>query len=201
MNVDFWNARWPRYTRLAWSGSRHGQRTERLRAACAQALQQLCTHHVVYVGSAPCDSGGIDAQVRAAATAALVFGAANRTRAALVGRSVRMVDQLIEAFLECPARPNPLARGLLVALPGIPCPARVVPSRDSRQCWNGSGSGTWATAAYAVGNGLDALVWLEPGATLDLRDIPPPWWGDWKRVDEAGWWWLSGRPLARLAGS
>ena len=71
-------------------------------------------------------------------------------------------------------------RGLLVALPSSPvCPAGVFPARR----FFGAGSGSWGSAAFALGSGRRLLLWL-PGSA-----VPPAWAG----VDWAGWgpgWWL-----------
>jgi hypothetical protein len=75
-------------------------------------------------------------------------------------------------------------RGLLVALPSSPvCPAGVFPARR----FFGAGSGSWGSAAFALGSGRRLLLWL-PGSAA-----PPAWAG----VSWAGWgpgWWL-GLPL------
>ena len=74
--------------------------------------------------------------------------------------------------------------GLLVVLPSSPvCPAGVFPARR----FFGGGSGSWGSAAFALGSGRRVLLWL-PGSSA-----PPAWAG----VDWAGWgpgWWL-GLPL------
>jgi hypothetical protein len=70
------------------------------------------------------------------------------------------------------------ACGLLVVVPSGTCPAEVVPSRSFRGC----GSGSWGSAAFALGTGRRVLLWLPVGA------VPPVWAGvSWFAV---GGWWL-----------
>ncbi|WP_287698206.1 MULTISPECIES: hypothetical protein [unclassified Microcystis] len=70
-------------------------------------------------------------------------------------------------------------QGLLVVLPSSPvCPAGVFPARR----FFGAGSGSWGSAAFALGSGRRVLLWL-PGSAS-----PPAWAGvDWERW-EACWW-------------
>ncbi len=68
--------------------------------------------------------------------------------------------------------------GLLVVIPGsVSPPPGVVPSCSFR----GGGSGSWGSAALALGTGRRVLLWLPVGA------VPPAWTGvSWVAVD--GWW-------------
>jgi hypothetical protein len=68
--------------------------------------------------------------------------------------------------------------GLLVVVPGsVSPPPGVVPSRSFR----GGGSGSWGSAALALGTGRRVLLWLPVGA------VPPVWAGvSWVAID--GWW-------------
>jgi hypothetical protein len=68
--------------------------------------------------------------------------------------------------------------GLLVVVPGsISPPPGVLPSRSFR----GGGSGSWGSAALALGTGRRVLLWLPVGA------VPPVWAGvSWVAID--GWW-------------
>jgi hypothetical protein len=65
--------------------------------------------------------------------------------------------------------------GLLIAFPSKECPEGLKPSKSA---FNGYGSGTWATAAYAIALDVPVLVWLPVG-------LSSPVW-----LDEAddGWW-------------
>jgi hypothetical protein len=68
--------------------------------------------------------------------------------------------------------------GLLVVVPSGACPAGVVPSRS----FSGCGSGSWGSAALALGTGRQVLVWLPTGS------VPPVWVGvSWSTVGD---WWL-----------
>lgn len=76
------------------------------------------------------------------------------------------------------------SRGLLVVVPGGACPAGVVPSRS----FSGGGSGSWGSAAFALGRGRRVLVWLPSGC------LPPAWsgvsWSSAGALGSAGCWWL-----------
>ena len=108
----------------------------------------------VFVGCA----GGVDRAVRAAFPDSQVFeveqfkGAVS-LRAALAMRSAAMVQQVAAVF------------GLLVVFPSTPCPAAVRPSRS----FAGHGSGSWGSAAYAIGLSVPVLICLPPEVE------PPPW--------------------------
>jgi hypothetical protein len=70
------------------------------------------------------------------------------------------------------------AGGLLVVVPAGAAPAGVVPSRS----FSGCGSGSWGSAALALGTGRRVLLWLPSGS------VPPAWAGvAWSSV---GGWWL-----------
>jgi hypothetical protein len=76
--------------------------------------------------------------------------------------------------------------GLVIVVPGsISPPPGVVPSRSFR----GGGSGSWGSAALALGTGRRVLLWLPTGT------VPPMWSGvSWVAVDgdalsmSKGWW-------------
>lgn len=79
-------------------------------------------------------------------------------------------------------------RGLLVVLPSGACPAGVRPGRSFRGC----GSGSWGSAALAVGLGRRVVVWLPSGV------VPPAWSGfSWSSVG-GGWWFCSPAPGASV---
>jgi hypothetical protein len=78
--------------------------------------------------------------------------------------------------------------GLLVVLPssGV-CPPGVRPSRS----FAGGGSGSWGSAAFALGRGRRVLLYLPAGS------VPPVWagvsWSHWVSVGLlglSGAWWL-----------
>jgi hypothetical protein len=71
--------------------------------------------------------------------------------------------------------------GLWVSFPACACPSGLLPSASSGRCFSGSGSGSWASLAYAIGRGGSALVYL--GA------VPAPsGWGLVRVPDSIGWW-------------
>ena len=87
-------------------------------------------------------------------------------RAAFARRSVAIVEAVPPG-------------GLLVVVPGsVSLPPGVIPSRSFR----GGGSGSWGSAALALGTGRRVLLWLPIGV------VPPVWAGvSWSAV---GSWWL-----------
>ena len=48
--------------------------------------------------------------------------------------------------------------GLWLSFPSQACPVGLVPSSNSRRCFCGFGSGSWASLAFAVGLGVPCLV-------------------------------------------
>jgi hypothetical protein len=78
--------------------------------------------------------------------------------------------------------------GLLVVVPGsVSPPPGVIPSRS----FHGGGSGSWGSAALALGTGRRVLLWLPTGA------VPPVWAGvSWSAV---GGWWLGVGSVAQLS--
>ncbi len=74
------------------------------------------------------------------------------------------------------------AGGLWVSFPASPCPVGLVPSPLSSRCFSGSGSGTWASLAFAIGSGVASLVFLgslpcPPGWGLVPVSSAPGWFG------------------------
>ena len=124
---------------------------------------------------------GVDALVRTyfrSSPSLLVFKAADAARfgsgrSAFARRSVACVRSVAKG-----------ERGLLVALPSSPsCPAGVSPGRR----FFGAGSGTFGSAALALGLGRRVLLWLPSGT------LPPSWAGvSWSVSESApmGCWWL-----------
>jgi hypothetical protein len=96
-------------------------------------------------------------------------------RAAFARRSVAIVEAVPSG-------------GLLVVVPGsVSPPPGVVPSRS----FHGGGSGSWGSAALALGTGRRVLLWLPTGA------VPPVWAGvAWSAV---GSWWLGVRSMSQLS--
>ena len=83
------------------------------------------------------------------------------------------------------------SRGLLVVVPSGACPAGVAPSRSFR----GRSSGSFGSAAFALGRGRRVLLWLPSGC------LPPSWsgvsWSSAGALGSAGCWWL-GVPAPRV---
>ena len=112
---------------------------------------------------------GVDEFVRSSCSSPVVFQAVGRSPAALVTRSVRLVRSLAGS-----------PSSLLVVVPGRACPAGLV----SGSSWcSGFGSGSWASAALAVGLGVPVLVWVGCPSWL-------PAWGSW--VGVGGGWFVCG---------
>lgn len=114
------------------------------------------------------DALGIDAYVRSHCATATVFEVSdywtgNLKKAAFAVRSQAMIKSLHSRG------------GLLIAFPSSVCPEGLKPSKYA---FSGYGSGTWATAAYAIALNVPVLVWLPAG-------LSSPVW-----LDEAndGWW-------------
>jgi hypothetical protein len=71
--------------------------------------------------------------------------------------------------------------GLWVSFPACACPSGLLPSASSGRCFSGSGSGSWASLAYAIGRGGAALVYL--------GSVPTPGgWGLVRVPNAIGWW-------------
>jgi len=114
-------------------------------------------------------AAGLDALVRQDPRfSGSVFRAESRYPSALVARSVSMVRAV--------AGSQPSA---LLIFPGCPCPSGLVPSSNPRQCFCGRGSGTWASAALAVGLGVP-LYLFAPGSRSVASSWVPSSWGSWE---------------------
>jgi hypothetical protein len=106
------------------------------------------------------DANGVDRLVRdyLAATGKRVeiYHAEGRQPWQLAARSKRMVDECAK-----------LGNAKLIAYPNRPCPAGVKPGKN----FNGRGSGTWGTIAYAKHLGLEIeVIWLcEPSEPVWLK--------------------------------
>ena len=113
-------------------------------------------------------AAGADGAVRAALSgsprlsvfAVSAFAVGGRvSRGSFAARSVAFVRSLA------------LSGGVLLSFPGGPCPASLLPSPLSSRCFCGSGSGSWASLAFAVGLGVPCFVCLPPGVAA------PSGWG------------------------
>jgi hypothetical protein len=139
---------------VAFSGGRAASPASLLRVGFAlRCLSPSCR---VSVGCA----AGVDLAVRRSRPGAFVF----RARSFGVGKS---------AFaLRSGAVVRSLgSSGLFVSFPALPCPASVSPSAEFSACFCGSGSGSWASLAFARGRGVPSVVWCPPGV------VPPASFG------------------------
>jgi len=143
------------YSTIGYTGTRHAHKV----SGGLPALVQRLAHLPALVGCA----SGADLTVRQCHSNPQVFTAAGRQGYQLARRSAAMVQALSQS-------PAPA----LVVAPGQPCPASVAPSSSSGACFNGSGSGTWATTAYAAGLGVPVFVLGGP--------LPSHWPGYWRVV-------------------
>lgn len=150
---------------IGFTGSRRGFPSPFLVSAVARSV--FHAGHSVAVGCAD----GVDALVRKACPSAHVFSVASpfagsggsSLAVALARRSQSMVQSC----------------SVLVGFASVPCPAVVNP--DSHFC--GGGSGTWASLAYAVSQGLQIFVFCGEGVSL------PAWSGGrWVQAVPSGLW-------------
>ena len=166
---------------IGFSGSRSPSRASS--AALCDLLPLISPRCRVSVGCAD----GVDRLVRSffsESPSLLVFsvesGRFGSGRSAFARRSIACVRSV--------ARGD---RGLLVVLPSSPvCPAGVFPARR----FFGGGSGSWGSAAFALGSGRRVLLWL-PGSAS-----PPAWAGvDWERWESCWWLGVPVPPPAQLS--
>jgi hypothetical protein len=118
------------------------------------------------------DAKGIDAYVRSNCATAIVFKVSdywsgNLKKAAFAVRSQVMIKGLSSK------------NGLLVAFPSSECPEGLKPSKSA---FSGYGSGTWATAAYAIALDISCILWLPD-------EIQPP--QQWGLIAAGDGWWSS----------
>lgn len=115
---------------------------------------------VVVVGCA----AGVDLSARGLFPSAVVLsvasGAFGSGRSAFARRSVACVSRVASAG------------GVWVSFPSSPCPPGLVPSSVSSRCFSGSGSGSWASLAFAAGSGLSCLVFLPSGVAAPSWLVP-----------------------------
>lgn len=117
--------------------------------------------------------GGLCGVARGSFPGAVVFSASSfgSGPSSFVRRSVALVGSVAA---------SPAA--VWVSFPAVACPAGVLPSAVSSRCFCGGGSGSWASAAFAVGSGLPVFVWLPAGL------VAPRGWGF---VSLGGGWFFS----------
>lgn len=144
-----------------FSGSRSlGNHTEMVKELVSEVR---AAGHEIAVGCAP----GLDAVVREACPAAMVFRVEGSSRGAFAQRSSACVEAVSAAW---------------ISFPGRGCPPSVIPSKSPSMCFCGAGSGSWASAAYAAGRGLPVIVF-----GLERGNLPVSW-GEWRRAADHGIW-------------
>lgn len=137
-----------------------GSRT--LGAASFAALQIVacCVNNSAHVFTG-CAAGADAAAVAWFGPRARVFSVSSGTwgtgPGAYAARSIACVRQVAQYG------------GLWASFPSAACPAGLKPSANPGNCFNGSGSGSWASLAFAAGLGLLCVVFLPAG-------IPAPAW-------------------------
>jgi hypothetical protein len=136
-----------RFSAFGFSGSRSGVSTSVL----SSVASLVPPGSAVFVGCAR----GVDAYFRACFPSAQVFSVSSSRwgsgRGAYAGRSIAVVRAVAQS------------RGLWVSFPSSPCPPGLVPSASSSRCFYGSGSGTYASLALALGLGVPCVVFSSCG--------------------------------------
>lgn len=157
-----------RFRAVSFSGSRSCSAAV---AAAASVFAFVPPSAAVSVGCA----SGVDLCVRARFPSASVFSVSSRRPSAFAVRSAALVSSCVAAC------------GLLIVCPAAACPVGLVPSRSASRCFSGRGSGSWASACFAVGLGGAALVCV-PAAV-----VPPVWLVSRGSVVCRSWlgcWWF-----------
>ena len=152
-----------RFSAFGFSGSRSGVPASVL----SSVVGLIPSDSQVFIGCAR----GVDSFFRSAFPSASVFQAADfgRGRGAFAARSVAVVLAVAAAD------------GLWVSFPASGCPAGLLPSASSSKAFCGSGSGTWGSLAFALGNGVPCLVFSPVGVPRGWGFSPVPscpgWFG------------------------
>ena len=146
------------------------------RAALSVAASSVSPSASVLVGCA----GGVDEFFRSQFPCARVFSASSFGigRGAFARRSVAVVSAVASTG------------GCWVSFPSSACPAGLVPSASSSRCFSGSGSGSWASLAFALGSGVPCFVCLPAG-------VPAP--AGWGLSSVGGGWFVSSPVPAQLS--
>ena len=139
---------------VGFSGSRHPNSPAAL--ACRQFVPLLGSYQgSVVVGCAR----GVDSLVRQQFPLAQVFKVQPPiNRGAFAKRSARMVHHVAASS------------GLLVVFPSTACPQKVVPSTS----FGGFGSGSWGSAALAIGLGVPVLLFVPSSSVLPAPSAAVP---------------------------
>jgi hypothetical protein len=156
-----------RFSCFGFSGSRRWGSSF---APLSAAVAAVPSGSRVLVGCA----AGVDEFFRSAFPASEVFAVSSGVwgsgRGAFAARSVACV------------RAVSTAGGLWVSFPSSPCPVGLVPSSSQSRCFSGSGSGSWASLAFALGSDLPCAVFLGSlpvPLAWGLSPVPglPGWFG------------------------
>ena len=152
------------YSAIAFTGSRN------MIAGQSEKIDDILYNSTaeVLVGCAR----GVDEYVRSNCPSAIIFKvqdywSGNIKKAAFAVRSQAMIKSLSSK------------NGLLVAFPSSECPEGLKPSKSA---FSGYGSGTWATAAYAIALDISCILWLPD-------EIQPP--QQWGLIAAGDGWWSS----------
>jgi hypothetical protein len=148
-----------RFSTFGFSGSRSSVPS----GAASRVVSLVPASASVFIGCA----SGIDAYFRSSFPSATVLQASSfgAGRGAFAARSVAVINAVRGAG------------GLWVSFPSSACPSGLVPSASSSRAFSGSGSGSWASLAFALGSGVPCLVFL--------GSLPPP--QGWGLIPVAGW--------------
>jgi hypothetical protein len=153
---------------VGFSGSRSS-----VPAVCSPVAAAVAPLHCpVFTGCA----AGVDAAFRgwfpsASVLAASSFGLGRGSLAARSAACVRAVA-VAGAGVE-----GSFLGGLWVSFPSGECPAGLLPSASSSRTFCGSGSGSWASLAFAWGSGLPCLVFgFAPPASWGFQSLGSGWW-------------------------
>jgi hypothetical protein len=155
------NSVFSKFTAFGFSGSRSA-----VSVGCSVAAAAVPAGASVFVGCAR----GVDNFFRDSFPNAVVLSASNfgTSPSCFARRSVAVVQRVLAAG------------GLWVAFPSSPCPAGLLPSSSSSRCFSGTGSGSWASLAFALGSGVPCLVFL--------GSLPcPAGWGLFPVPECPGW--------------
>jgi hypothetical protein len=136
-------------------------------SVCAAVASLVPAGSAVFVGCAR----GVDAAFRGFFPFASVFAASafGSGRGSFAARSVAVVRAVVAAGVSAPP--------LWVSFPSGACPAGLVPSGSSSRAFCGSGSGSWASLAFAAGSGLPCLVFgSAPPASWGFSSLGGGWW-------------------------
>lgn len=148
---------------VGFSGSRGSEIHQALYDAVNVILSAGKFAPTVAVG----DARGVDAVVGSSLPSAKIFKASDfgYGRGSFAARSIAVVKYVSE---------NAGSRGLWVSFPSNMCPSGLLVSSSASKCFCGSGSGTWASLAYAAGSNIPALVFgQEPPASWDFSELEP----------------------------